>query len=271
MIPYLCGGTFLTQLLRVTKRTTTPTDHKNGQKESLPEREVFRRLLSIYRLGKFSVGAGDSIKTYASQFKSCQDSLTVFTGFADNDYRTEFDRDVRSGKSTALYKMSEFVKECIDVKKNGEQLVRCLLGTIKGDKTIKATDGFFILLNGCTMSKQDILNTDKFYIEPFLLGVWHYIIMNRAEKNELGSDTYKSWYPSRANYRGTVGSDITMDIDVKSAIIEKPVTSEETSEFHSEQNSADAIKSAQFIDDATVVNITGEKVVYAKNIEVLNL
>lgn len=271
MIPYLCGGTFLTQVLRVTERTSTPTDHMNGQKESLPEREVFRRLLSIYRLGKFPTDAGGSIKTYASQFKSCQDSLAVFTGFTDSDYRTEFDRDVRSEKSTALYKMSEFVKECIDVKKNGEQLVRCLLGVIKDDKTIKETDEFFILLNGGSLSKHNIRETENFYIEPFLLGVWHYIIMKRAEKNELGNDTYKSWYPSRAHYRGTVGSDITMDIDVKSANVEDPMTSETTSELHSEQNPADAIKSAQFIDDATVVNITGEKVVYAKNIEVLNL
>ena len=87
MIPYLCGGTFLAQILRAMERTTTSTDHMNGQKESLPEREIFRRLLSIYRLVEFPADAGGSIKTYASQFKVCQNSLASFTGFADNDSR----------------------------------------------------------------------------------------------------------------------------------------------------------------------------------------
>ena len=121
MIPYLCGGTFLAQILRAMERTTTSTDHMNGQKESLPEREIFRRLLSIYRLVEFPADAGGSIKTYASQFKVCQNSLASFTGFADNDSRMKFDRDVRSERSKSLYMMSNFVSECIDIPKNGEQ------------------------------------------------------------------------------------------------------------------------------------------------------
>ncbi len=223
MIPYLCGGTFLTQILRVTERTTTSTDHTNGQKESLPEREVFRRLLSIYRLGEFPADAGGSIKTYASQFKVCQNALASFTGFAGNDSRMKFDRDVRSERSKALYMMSNFVSECIGIPKNGEQLVRCLLGMIKDDGTIKSTDEFYILPDGSPISKKDIDSTDKIYIEPFLLGVWHYVIMNRAEKNELGAETYQSWYPKRNDYRGTVGSGITMAIQIDSAKVEDPI------------------------------------------------
>lgn len=238
MSPYLCGGTFLTQILRVTERTTTSTDHTKGQKESLPEREVFRRLLSIYRLGDFPSDVGGSIKTYASQFKGCQNSLVSFTGFADSDFRMKFDRDVRSENSKALYMMSNFVSECIDIPKNGEQLVRCLLGMIKDDDTIKSTDEFYILPDGSSISKKDIDSTDKIYIEPFLLGVWHYVIMNRAEKNELGAETYQSWYPKRNDYRGTVGSDITMSINVTSAKIEEPTETETDGIFDSQEFTA---------------------------------
>lgn len=228
MIPYLCGGTFLTQVLRVVERTTKPTDRLNEKKEDLREQEVFRRLLSVYRLSEFDAGLGNTITTYASDFKKCKDSKAMYTKFTDSDYRQRFDTDVRSGKSTALYMMSEFVKDCIDVKMSGAQLVRCILGMIKDDKTVKATDEFFILPNGGSMLKQDIIENNQFYIEPFLLGVWHYIIMKRAEKNKLGSDTYESWYPRRNDYRGTVGSDITMPIKAKSANVEKPIETEET-------------------------------------------
>ena len=238
MIPYLCGGTFLTQILRVTERTTTSTDHMNGQKESLPEREIFRRLLSIYRLGEFPADAGGSLKTYTSDFKSCRKSLPPFTGFTDTDCRMKFDQDVQSNNSMALYMMANFVSECIDLPKKGEQLVRCLLGVIKDDDTIKATDEFHILLDGGFITKQDIYGMDKIYIEPFLLGIWHFVIMNRAEKNELGDDTYKAWYPKRDDYRGTVGSDITMSIDVKSAKIEDPTETETDGIFGSQEFTA---------------------------------
>lgn len=238
MIPYLCGGTFLTQILRVTERTTTSTDHMNGQKESLPEREIFRRLLSIYRLGEFPADAGGSIKTYTSDFKSCRKSLPPFTGFTDTDCRMKFDQDVQSNNSRALYMMANFVSECIDLPKKGEQLVRCLLGMIKDDGTIKSTDEFYILPDGSPISKKDIDSTDKIYIEPFLLGVWHYVIMNRAEKNELGAETYQSWYPKRNDYRGTVGSDITMSINVTSAKIEEPTETETDGIFDSQEFTA---------------------------------
>lgn len=271
MIPYLCGGTFLTQILRVTERTTTPTDRTNGQKEDLPEHELFRRLLSIFRLSDFPADTGGSIKTYASQFKSCRKSLCSFTGFTDSDYRMKFDRDIGSKNSMALYMMSEFVRTFIDVSKNGEQLVRCLLGIIKDDKTIPTNDKFHILLDGGAISKQDITEVKDFYIEPLLLGVWHFIIMSRAETNETGRDTYQSWYPKRDEYRGIVGNDITVPINVKLSKIEDPITVSSTNDTSFEQDSIESAKVVQFIDDATIVNINGEKVVYAKNIEVLNL
>ena len=171
----------------------------------------------------------------------------------------------------ALYMMSEFVRTFIDVSKNGEQLVRCLLGIIKDDKTIPTNDKFHILLDGGAISKQDITEVKDFYIEPLLLGVWHFIIMSRAETNETGRDTYQSWYPKRDEYRGIVGNDITVPINVKLSKIEEPITVSSTNDTSFEQDSIESAKVVQFIDDATIVNINGEKVVYAKNIEVLNL
>ena len=194
--------------------------------------------MSIYKLDEIPADAGDSIKTYTSDFKSCRKSLHIFTGFTDSDCRMKFDRDVQSGSSKALYMMAKFISECIDVPKRGEQLVRCLLGMIKDDNTIKATDEFYILPGGSPTAKQTIGSMNKIYIEPFLLGVWHFVIMNRAEKNELGAETYKTWYPKRDDYRGTVGSDITMAIDVKSAKIEDPTETETDGIFDSQEFTA---------------------------------
>ena len=229
MIPYLCGGTFLTQLLRAMERTTTPNDRIKGQKEDLREQDVFRRLLSIYRLVDIPAPRGDTLKTYASDFKKCKDSKATYSKFTDSDCRMAFDRDVRGGNSKALSMMSKFVEESLD-DYGKEQAVRCLLGLIKDDERITPDDEFCILPNGGFVSRSNICNLGTYYIEPFLLGVWHFVIMNRAEKNELGADTYKSWYPKRDDYRGNVGSDIKMPINVKSADVkeqEEPVEADE--------------------------------------------
>ena len=69
-IPYLCGGTFLTQVIRARTNRKTPTDYTGEQKESLTENETFRRLISIYRPEDFNPN-GDSLKTYTTGYKTC--------------------------------------------------------------------------------------------------------------------------------------------------------------------------------------------------------
>lgn len=267
IIPYLCGGTFLCQVLRARKPTATAADHMNGNKESLSEQETFRRLISIYQLKDFVDSS--SLKPYTSRFKSCQDSLTSFTQFTDSDLRRTFDSDVKKSSSVALWMMSDFVAEFIDVEDKGEQLVRCLLGMIKDDGGILPDDIF--ILNGKSVAKRELITKDRFAIEPFLLGVWHYIIMKRAEENGRGADTYKSWYVGRNDYRGTVGNDINRHIKVKSVPVAPPSVDAETETDKQPESTSTEKQSTQHIEYATIVNQYGENCLHIDHVDVLNL
>ena len=211
--PYLCGGTFLAQILRARKSSELSAYYNRNKKESLSEQETFRRLISIYHIAEFS--SCSSLKTYTSQFKSCTNSLESFALFSDSDVKREFDSDVRSADSSALTMMSDFVHKFIDTEKY-IQLVRCLLDMIENDSTIAPNTPLYILENTESVTKAEINNMQVFMIEPFLLGIWHYIIMNRSDSNEKGASTYRQWYPSRDKYIGTVGSGITREIYVQS-------------------------------------------------------
>lgn len=210
---YLCGGTFLAQILRARKSSELSAYYNRNKKESLSEQETFRRLISIYHITEFS--SCSSLKTYTSQFKSCTNSLESFALFSDSDVKREFDSDVRSADSSALTMMSDFVQEFIDTEKY-IQLVRCLLDMIENDSTIAPNTPLYILENTESVTKAEINNMQVFMIEPFLLGIWHYIIMNRSGSNEKGASTYRQWYPSRDKYIGTIGSGITREIYVQS-------------------------------------------------------
>lgn len=290
-IPYLCCGTFLTQVLRARGELKSAADYEKGEKESLSEQETLRRLVSVFRLSDFAP-AGGSLKTYTTHVKTCGDSHESYFGFCDYDLRREFDEDVRSGSSTAIYLMSEFVKDFIDPDKY-EQLVRCLLGLILDDEEIEPNEVLLIRDGGKPVAKSELLAEDGYHIEAFLLGVWHYVIMNRHGDNGKGAATYQQWYKGRNNYTGKVGDRISQRLEVSSVPAENPVKPDPASEdryadgevdeeldedvaTESQDNSAahdeDAKNhSSQYIGRATVVNQYGEKNVHIDHVGILNL
>ena len=167
--------------------------------------------------------------------------------------------------------MSDFVKEFIDVKEKGIQLIRCLLGLIQEDSSISPSDVFFIK-NSKAITKAELITMDCFTIEPFLLSIWHYIIMNRFDKNEKGVDTYKSWYVDRDCYRGTVGNDIDRSITIKSfPIIDDTESAANEQNSTKKQMESESTENIQHIEHATIVNQYGEKCVHIDHVEVLNL
>lgn len=279
-IPYLCGGTFLTQILRARKALTTSTGHTNGQKESLSEQETFRRLISIYHLSDFY--GGTSLKPYTSKYKRCTDSLTAYGQFSDYDLQRAFDEDIKSDNSTALRMMAEFVQEFINPAL-WLQLVRCLLDMIKSDEDIQADDRFYITADATAVMAKDIIKLGHFHIEPFLLGVWHYIIMNRADKNEKGAYTYNEWYQNKGDYRGTIGNGITHKFSVESIPIiphhdakDSTGNDEPKVEFIDSNNRSgnqdDTPKNyTQYIENATIVNQTGQTNIHITHLNNLNL
>lgn len=266
-VPYLCGGTFFYQILRAKKPSATATEHTKGKKDSLSEPETLRRLISIYQLVDFLDCS--SLGPNTSSFKSCKDSLTSFAQFTDSDRQRKFDSAVKKKNSVALRMMWDFVNEFIDVEDKGEQLVRCLLGMIMDDGGILPDDIF--LLNGKPVTKQELIGMRRFEIEPFLLGVWHYIIMRRADKNKDGAATYQSWYAGRNDYRGHVGNDISDGIIVKSISSEPPVAEAETATDEQPESSSAETQNAQHIEYATVVNQYGENCLHIDHVDVLNL
>lgn len=253
---------------------------------------MFRRLVSIYQLGNFCAYAGDSLKTNASNFKSCKDSCEAFASFSDNDVKRAFDEDVRSPNSTALAMMSRFVHDCIDCGKY-IQLVRCLLDMIRSDARNLDETVFFVYEELEPATGKELCAMDTFTIELFLLGVWHFIIMHRSGSNEKGAPTYRQWYPDGRVYRGKIGNGITREIHVKSSPAEYPEHSEgndfnkatqaeEIPHFDEDDPKEDSINIPegtsedtktvnQTIEHATIVNQYGGKNIHIDHVGTLNL
>ena len=74
-------------------------------------------------------------------------------------------------------------------------LVRALVDLIQQDQSIKASDEFYIEPNGEKKKKAALGDLKEVCLPSFLLGVWHYVVVNRKD-NGIGKKTYDMWCPS---------------------------------------------------------------------------
>lgn len=281
IIPFLCGGTFFVQILRARKHRKSPTELAKGQKESLSEPELFRRLISIYQLTYF-YSADSSLKTNASHFKQCKKDLSSFIEFNDYDKRRNFDEDIQKEDSTAFSAMVQLVSDFIDDSLY-EQLARNLLGLIQEDSSIPANEKFFIWPEW--VEKHNLITRTEINLPDLLLGIWHYIATKRFNENMKGADTYDSWYPAEKNaYMGNVGFSIEQrlratcsDASRHSATASAPdgENNPGSEKAHKADDSSDteekSCSKTQIIQNATIVNQYGETNVHINHVDTLNL
>lgn len=278
-IPFLCGGTFFVQVLRSRKSTKTHTELVKGQKESLSEPELFRRLISIYQLTDFC-SAGTTLKTYASFFKQCQKNFCTFIGFNDYDKRRNFGEDIQKENSKAFSAMVQFTRDFIN-ESLYEQLTRNLLGLIQEDSSIPVDEKFFIWPKW--VEKQSLITHTELNLPDLLLGILYYIATNRSNENIKGADTYHSWFPvSYEKYEGRVGANIKQELQVTCSNTSHQSASASVLDGENNQSSEKAYEAddsstteennyskTQIIQNATIVNQHGEKNIHITHVDTL--
>lgn len=210
IIPYLCGGTFFTQIVRAKKKFISPSGYLKEQKEKFSEKSLFRELINIFQLKDLEL-SDSTYKTNASNFKSCKKPLDNIIGFNNLTACQNFDTDIHKNNSIALKMTTNFVTTFIR-EDNYENLAKCLLGLIAEDTSIDNNTEFYIYPNN--IKKEQLIKCKQINLPALILGIWRFIAISRPKSNQKGADTYKIWYPAqkryckRINYTGTVGTNI---------------------------------------------------------------
>ena len=209
--PRLCGGTFFLQILRMKKKKIRKqSELLNGKTEPLSNQRVLEALIRIFN-PDFAVYSDNTFKGDVSDYRACKESCGDNLPFDEShtDF-SHFDNVIKNDYNRVLPEMNRFVDLFIAPDKM-YQTVKAILGCIKDDET---TDDavFYMGEMGSPISKTDLLNADEIILEPFLLGLWHFILLNRPN-NLIGRDTFEEWNtpPSaqgqRWKYVSTIGAD----------------------------------------------------------------
>lgn len=231
--PRLCGGTFFTLVLQALRQRMKAREHYAGDSDGLSDPEVLVGLIKVINPDYADPGK-ENLKGTANNYKACKTSNSAYLPFDDEQVVSAFDSVVRTDYQTALNGMIGFINDFLDVGETVHKdvnLVRALIDLIQQDQTIKAGDEFFIGLNGEKKKKAALGDLKEVCLPSFLLGVWHYVVVNRKD-NSVGKKTYDAWCPSagggQRKYTAHMGEGILDGLTINYAdIVEKAETDAE--------------------------------------------
>lgn len=195
--PRLCGGTYFTLVLQALRQRMKAREHYTGDSDGLSDPEVLVGLIKVIN-PDYSDPGKENLKGTVNNYKACKTSTSIYLPFDDNQIVAAFDTTIKTNYQTALNGMIGFVNGFLDLGESVHKdanLIRALIDLIQQDETIKNGDLFYVGPNGEKKKKAALGDLKEVCLPSFLLGVWHYIVVNRKD-NGIGKKTYDAWCPS---------------------------------------------------------------------------
>ncbi len=217
--PRLCGGTFMTLVIQALLQRKKAREHYRGESDKLNDLDVLVGLITVINPDYVDPGK-NVLKTKANDYKSCKLSKGQYLPFGEKLTIDVFDQRVRNDYLAARNDMCIFVDSFIETGtklQKDVRLVKALIDLIEQDESIDDSVEFLIEENGGAVRKDLLRNLSRVCLPSFLLGVWHFIVVNR-KNNKVGQLTYDTWCPENGGgtreYEGTMGEDSSIKLDV---------------------------------------------------------
>lgn len=229
----LCGGTFFTLLLQARKPRMGVRNHYLGETDGMSDPQTLIALIKV-AVPDYSAPSTSMMATFkgnTSRYKSCQNDGGIYMPFKDTVTMQSFDSRIRTDYSSALSAMTYFSNLFLDIgtsTKKDEWLVKALLDLIGMDDSINDGQTIYAREDGIATTKSAILAATSICLQAFLLGIWHFVLLNRTD-NKIGRETYAAWCPSNSGsdraYTSTLGETITKSFNI-SYYKSEPLTDE---------------------------------------------
>lgn len=184
---FLCGGVLFFLITEVTDKFKKSKTRNVTDEDTHTFGNVMSGLIYAFTSNeKYPVPTPKDI----TGFKECKSNGCAGIPFTDTSYINSYKAEVSSNYSEPLKRMQTFVEKHIRNDSNsGKWLVRALLILINKDDSIPDDDKFYVQVSGIPLKKSELNNETNFVLPAFLVGVLHYIVSNRPDRNVEGKDT----------------------------------------------------------------------------------
>ena len=192
-VPYLCVGVLFVLMKQAALRQLS-SNKLIIERHSNPKMlvDLIKALRLEENIEDEKAYKDDAFETLVSRYVNCTSNADRKLPFANGAFASSYDDLVKSQYSMAIEKMQKFIQAHLDLGLC-KWLVEAILYVIDKDSEIKDTDQFFISPDGVPKSKAEIMHMDQFCLPAVLVGVMHYILMNRGNNNKGGEKTLKQW------------------------------------------------------------------------------
>ena len=188
-VPYLCGGIFLVLLTEAKGKAATRRQLKSGKKDRVSTRNMLEALIRMVVPSFQQPGAGRTFEGDTSDYRACKVAYGENLPFDDDVEIKAFDNRVKAQYMAVLKEMDDFIDSFLrtDSDERMKWLIQALLILLEKDNLITPDTPLF--LSQTPISKAELLTLDHYCLSSLLLGLWHFIVMNRPD-NETGRDTF---------------------------------------------------------------------------------
>lgn len=176
--PKLCGGTFF-----VLFREACISSN---------DKDVLLPLIKIF-IPCFEVNNQNTFSTNTSNFRRCYNTCDTYFHFKDDWQVRSFQRSFENEYASLLSQMNQIIDAFIKDRERLKWLVSALIELIEMDDSISGNAVFLIGAGGSSVTKNELLDISEIRAPEFLLGVWHYVLVNKID-NRVGKKTYDDWY-----------------------------------------------------------------------------
>ena len=207
-VPYLCGGVFFTLLVEASRERVSPTKGYKGIKGDVRDEYIMKDLVELPGKGLANFDKQSDFGDSVSKYKNCRSDYGMSMPFRKYEYKESLREKITQDTDRALYLMSTILTRYFSMKKRDDGIypldlaVRKILYVIKKDDDIGWDDTLLCGKNCTPIKKKDLVQTEAIDIQPFLLGVWNYILQNRPD-NKHGQGTIKLIYLDKENPNDT--------------------------------------------------------------------
>ena len=235
---FLCGGVLFFLLTKAALPDGTPRDHRAGVKDEHAEPILMKDLIYTFT-GSHNYGAQKD----TSKYKDCLIEGSSNVPFDAIEKCTAYGNLVVKDYPEALRRMDKFVLWHMDPEMK-DWLVKALLEIIESDSGIVDEEALFIQPDGLTKTKAEIKTEENYDLSAFLIGILHFILTRRRERNVLGIPTLDAIGVKKPRkprkYTGNLGEAITRKVEVV-FLPEREAVSDDLPSHESESGVAETV------------------------------
>lgn len=191
-IPRLRGNTFFLFLLRAARQGMGVAPSWGTSSNGLTQTQLFAALMRVVQ-PSYTIPNEDTLRQYISQYmKGDRTDSKTYYPFKSSGFRSGTELRIQSDYYGAIADMNDLCQTFLQIDDDASNrlLVGGLVSLILKDGSIPSETPFNT--GHKTVTRKELGEETEFVLQPFLLSVWHYIVVHKPDAKE-GSETYMRW------------------------------------------------------------------------------